>query len=238
MEYYIHVVILGCITGMASSTQWAWVWGISGRWWRIGQPGLLQSMGSQRVRHDWATEQQYWSEEGTATHSEISAWRIPWTEEPGGPQSIQLQRAGLKQLTTVILEYIYTQWDVICVYIMDIFQPWKDRKATLCDNADNVDGTWGHYAKWGKSDREIEIPYGLTDIENEEPNAYIQSTDWLMPEVGRKGRADEWRGQKVQTCSYGISPGECDAPHQHGDYSSYFKYLKFQISERHWERRS
>ena len=33
-------------------------------------------------------------EEGTATHSSILAWRIPWTEEPGGLQSIGLQRVG------------------------------------------------------------------------------------------------------------------------------------------------
>ena len=31
-------------------------------------------------------------EEGMATHSSILAWRIPWTEEPGGLQSIGLQR--------------------------------------------------------------------------------------------------------------------------------------------------
>ena len=31
-------------------------------------------------------------EEGTATHSSILAWRIPWTEEPGGLQSIESQR--------------------------------------------------------------------------------------------------------------------------------------------------
>ena len=29
-----------------------------------------------------------------ATHSSILAWRSPWTEEPGGLQSIELQRAG------------------------------------------------------------------------------------------------------------------------------------------------
>ena len=34
---------------MASLTQWTWVWASSGRWWRTGKPGLLQSMGSQRV---------------------------------------------------------------------------------------------------------------------------------------------------------------------------------------------
>ena len=33
-------------------------------------------------------------EEGMATHSNILAWRIPWTEEPGGLQSMGLQRVG------------------------------------------------------------------------------------------------------------------------------------------------
>ena len=33
-------------------------------------------------------------EEEMATHSSILAWRIPWTEEPGGLQSIESQRVG------------------------------------------------------------------------------------------------------------------------------------------------
>ena len=33
-------------------------------------------------------------EKGTATHSGILAWRIPWTEEPGRLQSMGLQRVG------------------------------------------------------------------------------------------------------------------------------------------------
>ena len=36
--------------------RWTWVWVNSGSWWWTGRPGLLQSMGSQRVGHDWATE--------------------------------------------------------------------------------------------------------------------------------------------------------------------------------------
>ena len=40
---------------MASPIQWTWVWVNSRSWW-IGRPGVLQFMGSQRVRHDWATE--------------------------------------------------------------------------------------------------------------------------------------------------------------------------------------
>ena len=34
-------------------------------------------------------------EEGMATHSRILAWRIPWTEEPEGLQSMESQRVGL-----------------------------------------------------------------------------------------------------------------------------------------------
>ena len=33
-------------------------------------------------------------EEEMAQHSSILAWRIPWTEESGGPQSMELQRVG------------------------------------------------------------------------------------------------------------------------------------------------
>ena len=44
---------------MASLTQWTWVWANSGRQWRTGKPGVLQSMGSQRVGHDWTTEKQH-----------------------------------------------------------------------------------------------------------------------------------------------------------------------------------
>ena len=41
---------------MASLAQWTWVWVNSGSWWWTGRPGMLQSMGSQRTGHDWATE--------------------------------------------------------------------------------------------------------------------------------------------------------------------------------------
>ena len=41
---------------MASLTQWTWVWANSGRWWMTGKPGVLQSMGLQRVGCDWETE--------------------------------------------------------------------------------------------------------------------------------------------------------------------------------------
>ena len=37
---------------MASLTQWTWVWASSESWWRTGKPGVVQSMGLQRVGHD------------------------------------------------------------------------------------------------------------------------------------------------------------------------------------------
>ena len=45
-------------------------------------------------------------EKGMATHSSILAWRIPWTEEPGGLQSrgVTQSQTGLKQLSPVLSE--------------------------------------------------------------------------------------------------------------------------------------
>ena len=41
---------------MASLTWWTWVWVNSRSWWWTGRSGVLRFMGSQRVRHDWATD--------------------------------------------------------------------------------------------------------------------------------------------------------------------------------------
>ena len=38
-----------------------------------------------------------------ATHSNILVWRIPWTEEPGGLQSMGLQRVGDDSVTNTSL---------------------------------------------------------------------------------------------------------------------------------------
>ena len=45
---------------MVSLTQWTWVWVSSNSWWWTGRPGMLWSMGSQRVGHDGATELNWW----------------------------------------------------------------------------------------------------------------------------------------------------------------------------------
>ena len=45
---------------MASPIQWMWVWVNFRSWWWTGRPGVLQPMGSQKVRHNWATELNWW----------------------------------------------------------------------------------------------------------------------------------------------------------------------------------
>ena len=47
-----------------------------------------------RLPNKKARSQEDILEEETATHSSILAWRIPWTEEPGGLQSMESHRVG------------------------------------------------------------------------------------------------------------------------------------------------
>ena len=58
---------------MALPTQWTWVW----EWWWTGRPGVLQSMGSQRVRHDWVTELN-WAELNHFPHPELCNRKTSW----------------------------------------------------------------------------------------------------------------------------------------------------------------
>ena len=64
---------------------------------RAEEPGGLQSMGSRRVRHNWATSLTFHLqalEKEMATHSSVLAWRIPGTAEPGGLPSMGSHRVG------------------------------------------------------------------------------------------------------------------------------------------------
>ena len=80
----------GC---MASLTRWTWVWVNSWSWWWTGRPGVLQIMGSQRVRHDWATE-------------------LNWTD---GKLSFSCRPNELLYFQFVITSFIFIFW--MCVYV-------------------------------------------------------------------------------------------------------------------------
>ena len=63
---------------MASPTRWTWVWVNSGSWWWTGRPGVLQFMGSQRVRHNWATELN-WKIKVSKNKTGSWLWLRSWT---------------------------------------------------------------------------------------------------------------------------------------------------------------
>ena len=67
---------------MALPTWWTWVWASSGSWWWTGKPGVLQSRGSQRVRHDWETEVN-WT--GLRTTERV----LSWLKEDSLPQVLK-----------------------------------------------------------------------------------------------------------------------------------------------------
>ena len=67
----------------------------------------------------WSLGQEDPLEKGMATHSSILAWRIPWTEEPGGLQSMGLQRVGHDWETFTFIDILIV-WDKI-YYLKIIF---------------------------------------------------------------------------------------------------------------------
>ena len=64
---------------MASPTRWTWVWVSFRNWWWTRKPGVLQSVGSQRVGHDWATELNWLTSsvgQVCLLHREYESWKI------------------------------------------------------------------------------------------------------------------------------------------------------------------
>ena len=59
---------------MASPTWWTWVWASSRSWWWTAKPGMLQSIGLQRVRHDWETELNWLRCVYVYVHTHICIW--------------------------------------------------------------------------------------------------------------------------------------------------------------------
>ena len=67
---------------MASPIWWTWIWACSRSWWWTGKAGVLQSVGLQIVRHDWATE-------------------LNWTEQFEGIRSLAFHLLYSPTLTSI-----------------------------------------------------------------------------------------------------------------------------------------
>ena len=88
---------------MASPTRWTWVWASSRNWWWTGRPGVLQSMRSQRVRHDQATELNPW-EKG-------NDWSELYDHHDFLPFQTQDQRRGKAWLSHWVEETEISIWE-------------------------------------------------------------------------------------------------------------------------------
>ena len=79
-----------------------WVWANSGRWWWTGRPGKLQSMGSQIVGHEWATEQQQ--------QSKFLCLLFQYVKSRSSSQSVlEMNRANRMDMCVCMYIYIYRE---------------------------------------------------------------------------------------------------------------------------------
>ena len=88
-----------------SPTQWTWVWASSVSWWWTGKPGMLQSMGLQRVRQEWAIELESLKKAGKCIFTKW--WKLPWP--------------GIEQIH--IMCFLIRSWKVHSIYFFEVFQP-------------------------------------------------------------------------------------------------------------------
>ena len=119
---------------MASLTQWTWVWINSGSWWWIERPGVLWSMGSQRVGHNWAT-QLNWTEANLRPHHPPWSSKVAikaaapcsslakWFTRPKRVNTTEIELLFIwlswaaQQISRVILFHVVTQgqnWEWFC----------------------------------------------------------------------------------------------------------------------------
>ena len=107
----------GCDGWMASLTQRTWVWVSSRSWWWTGRPGILPSLGSQRVRNNWAYELK-WTEV-TIWHTIDNIWWI-W-------KVISILESGpenklLKNRDCILSIFVHTQSAITgIVYILNTY---------------------------------------------------------------------------------------------------------------------
>ena len=75
---------------IASLTRWTWVWASSVSWWWTGKPGMLKSMGSQIVGHNWVTKMN-WTPCDSAVKNPpantVDRSSIPWSGRSPGEEN-------------------------------------------------------------------------------------------------------------------------------------------------------
>ena len=86
---------------IASLTQWTWVWTSSRRWWRTEKPGVLQSVGSQRIGHYLVTEQQHKPIPSKCLLLRLHRWFYLWWKRSGSSQKEKKMEMNILRTFTV-----------------------------------------------------------------------------------------------------------------------------------------
>ena len=198
---------------MASPTRWAWVWVNSGSWWWTGRPGVLWFMGSQRVRHDWATELNW-------TKMVLLLWKNAVSESVKYRVTLWLINSipryipkRYKYIYPHKNLYIYIYRNIVCnnqkmetiqtsinwwMNKQNVVHPYNgillsSTKKLRTDTCYNIDEPWKHYAKWKKSATKTtnyKFPlYEITRIWQS-----IETEDRLVvdPSWGTRERNEKW----------------------------------------------
>ena len=132
---FVNLHLLRWTLRMAPGSNIPWVFVLSDGSltlaWKIPwteEPGELQSMGSLRVRHDWATSLFLsWLEKKMAPHSSTLAWKVSWMEEPGRLQSMALLRVWSDWATSLWLFTLIhwrRKWQPTPVFLPGESQGW------------------------------------------------------------------------------------------------------------------
>ena len=129
--YTVHTMI---------TLQWA-LWGVSPVV-LVAKKSACQCRRWKRPRFDpWARKMPM--EEGMATHSSISAWRIPWIEEPGGLQSIGHKELDMTKMTEHAcmwaLWYPSRKKGFIIVQLPEVLSKSSSQLSALCGVASTED---------------------------------------------------------------------------------------------------
>ena len=160
---------------MASLTQWTWVWVDSGSWWWARRPGVLWFMGSQIVRHDWATEMSWLNVSQCSTYGfshdffilkEISHWE--------GQSSLVAARIRCKKKKKSENFYCHLWW-LLCVLVAQLW-------LTLCDPMDgSLPGSSGHGILWRRKWQPILV---LLAGKSHGQRSLVDYSPWGRKELG------------------------------------------------------
>ena len=137
---------------MSSPPRWTWVWANSGRLWRTGKPGMLQSMGLQTVGHDWATE----LTDSHYSNSRMTEWTILFSIYPQlAGSSMYIERRVIWKLDGPVFQSFQFWWflnhvTIIYSWMSQQFLLFTFQIPGLGLNSASVRDPWAYSIHWRK----------------------------------------------------------------------------------------